>query len=311
MVDQLDLIRIFVRVVESGSFSATARERGVGQPAISKHVAALEERLGAELIRRSSRTLSVTDAGRDFFESSVRLLEDFDLATSQVKRAQISPNGLLRVMSSPTFSRLYISPWLADFLERYPDVSIELLTSTTPTGLIEDGVDIAIYGGDLSDSSLIAKKIAESALITVATPQYLGKHGAPERPSDLARHSGIAFIQYGAPREWVFEDKSGRFVHHPKGAVRTNDSEHMRVAVLAHLGIANAPAWLFAKELASGKVRPLLQKYDQPKPISALRPAGRRLAAKVRVFVDFMEEILARELVTSANGGVKSGESNA
>src|SRR5271168_550955 len=193
MVDQLDLIRIFVRVVESGSFSATARERGVGQPAISKHVAALEERLGAELIRRSSRTLSVTDAGRDFFESSVRLLEDFDLATSQVKRAQISPNGLLRVMSSPTFSRLYISPWLADFLERYPDVSIELLTSTTPTGLIEDGVDIAIYGGDLSDSSLIAKKIAESALITVATPQYLGKYGAPERPSDLARHSGIAF----------------------------------------------------------------------------------------------------------------------
>jgi DNA-binding transcriptional LysR family regulator len=93
-------------------------------------------------------------------------------------------------MSSPTFSRLYISPWLADFFERYPDISIELLTSTTPTSLIEDGIDIAIYGGDLSDSSLIAKKIAESALITVATPQYLARHGAPERPSDLARHSG-------------------------------------------------------------------------------------------------------------------------
>jgi DNA-binding transcriptional LysR family regulator len=198
MMDRLDLIRIFVRVVESGSFSATARERGVRQPAISKHVAALEARLGAELIRRSSRTFSVTDAGRDFYESSVRLLEDFDAATAQAKRAVANPNGLLRVMASPTFSRLYIGPWLAEFFRRYPDISVELLTSSTPTSLIEDGVDIAFHGGELSDSSLIAKKIAETSIITVATPQYLAKHGAPEHPDDLAHHLGVIFIQYGA-----------------------------------------------------------------------------------------------------------------
>jgi LysR family transcriptional regulator, regulator for bpeEF and oprC len=300
MMDRLDLIRIFVRVVESGSFSATARERGVRQPAISKHVAALEARLGAELIRRSSRTFSVTDAGRDFYESSVRLLEDFDAATAQAKRAVANPNGLLRVMASPTFSRLYIGPWLAEFFRRYPDISVELLTSSTPTSLIEDGVDIAFHGGELSDSSLIAKKIAETSIITVATPQYLAKHGAPEHPDDLAHHLGVIFIQYGAPRDWIFENESGRFVHQPKGIIRTNDAEQMRIAVLSHLGIANAPAWLFAKEFASGDVCPLLTKFVQPtKHIFALRRSGRRLAAKVHVFVDFMEEILARELSTA------------
>jgi LysR family transcriptional regulator, regulator for bpeEF and oprC len=298
-MDRLDLIRTFVRVVESGSFSATARELRVGQPAISKHIAALEARLGAELIRRSSRTFSVTEAGRDFYESSVRLLEDFEEATSQIKRAQASPNGLLRVMASPTFSRLYIGPWLAKFFDRYSGVSVELLTSSTPTSLIEDGVDIAFHGGELSDSSLIAKKIAETSIITVATPQYLAKFGTPKQPGDLARHLGVAFIQYGATRDWIFEDQSGRFIYQPKGCIRTNDAEQMRIAVLSHLGIANAPAWLFAKELASGGVCHLLRKFAQPKPIFALRPNGRRVAAKVKVFMDFMEEILARELSTA------------
>jgi DNA-binding transcriptional LysR family regulator len=299
-MDRLDLIRIFVRVVESGSFSATARERGVRQPAISKHVAALEERLGAELIRRSSRTFSVTDVGRDFYESSIRLLEDFDAATAQVKRAQAGPNGLLRVMASPTFSRLYIAPRLAEFFHRYPGVSVELLTSNTPTSLMEDGADIALHAGELSDSSLIARKIADTSIITVATPQYLAKYGTPEHPGEHARHLGVVFIQFGAPRDWIFEDETGRFIHQPKGSFRTNDAEQMRIAVLSDLGIANAPAWLFAKELASGDVRPLLGKFAQSKPIFALRPGGRRFAAKVQVFMDFMEEILARELAAAA-----------
>lgn len=224
-MDRLDLLRIFVRVVETGSFSATARELGVGQPAVSKHVAALEARLGAKLIRRSSRTFGITDVGRDFYKSSVRLLEDFDAATTRVKRAQSSPSGLLRVMASPTFGRLYVTPWLPEFFRRYPDVSVELLTSSsTPTNLIEDGVDIAFHGGELTNSSMIAKNFAETSLITVATPQYLAKYGVPEEPGDLARHLGVAFIQYGATRDWIFEDESGRFTYQPKGCIRTNDA---------------------------------------------------------------------------------------
>jgi DNA-binding transcriptional LysR family regulator len=296
LVDRLDLIQIFVRVVESGSFSATAREFGVRQPAISKHIAALEAQLGAALIWRSSRTLSLTEAGREFYESSIRLLEDFDAAAARVSRAQTTPRGLIRMMASSTFSRLYISSHLEEFLKLYPDISVELLTSNSPTSLIEDGVDVAIHGGELSDSSLIAKKIAETSIATVATPVYLEKHGVPTHPSELDRHQAVVFVQHGAPREWVFEDPSGRLVYQPKGTVRTNDAEQLRIAVLSHLGIGNAPSWLFQRELASGSAVQVLNGYTQPKPIYAIRPGGRRLTTKVRVFIDFMEEVLAREL---------------
>ena len=295
-MDRLDLIQIFVRVVESGSFSATARELGVGQPAISKQIAALEAQLGAELIWRSSRRFSLTEVGRDFYESSMRLLEDFEAATSRVTRSQTTPKGLIRTMASSTFSRLYVAPRLGEFLARYPEISVELLTSNIPTNLIEDGVDIAIYGGELPDSSLIIRKIAETSIATVATPEYLRQHGVPKHPSELDRHQAVIFIQQGTPREWVFEDRSGRTIHQPRGRIRTNDAEQLRIAVLSHLGMANVPAWLFARELACGSVHRILPEYAAPKPIFALRPSGRSLATKVRVFIEFMEEVLAQEL---------------
>ena len=207
-------------------------------------------------------------------------------------------------MASPTFSRLYVAPRVAEFLDRYPDIAVELLTSNMPANLIEDGIDVALHGGALSDSSLIIKKIAETAMATVATPAYLEKNGLPRHPSDLDRHMGLVFIEQGAPREWVFEDESGRIVHQPKGRFRTNDAEQLRIAVLSHLGIANAPAWLFAKEIASGSVSRLLRGYEQPKAIFVLRPGGRRLATKVRVFIDYMEEVLGQALAPS------SGQSN-
>lgn len=295
-MDRLDLIRIFVRVVETGNFSATARELGVGQPAISKRVAALEAELGTELIRRSSRNFTITEAGRRFYDSSVRLLEDYEAARSEAKKVQASPSGLLRVLASPTFCRLYVTPNLALFRDRYPDVAVDLITATPPTRMMEDGADVAIYGGELSDSSLVAKKIADAAVVTFATPEYLAAHGTPRQPSDLEHHVAIAFLEFGAIREWVFENASDRYVYQPRGFLRTNDSEQMRSAVLSHLGVANAPSWLFAKELAAGTVQPLLTGFAYPKPVFAMRPSGRRLAKKVEVFMGFVSEILAVEL---------------
>jgi len=301
-VDRLDLIRMFVRVVESGSFSATARELGIGQPAVSKQITALEQQLGAELIWRSSRTFSLTEAGRDFYESSVRLLEDFEAATSRIGHGQSAPKGFVRVMVSSTFGRHYIAPRIAEFFARYPDIAVEVLTSNdAPANLIEDGVDVAIHSGEMSDSSLIAKKIAESSIITVATPTYLERHGIPKHPSQLDQHQAVVFMHRGSPRAWHFEDPSGTIIHQPKGKLRTNDSEQMRIAVLDHLGIAKAPAWLFAKEVASGAVCRLLQEYELPKSIFAVRPGGRRLSAKVRIFIEFLEEILAEDLAISSH----------
>jgi DNA-binding transcriptional LysR family regulator len=202
-------------------------------------------------------------------------------------------------MVSPTFSRLYIAPRMPEFLALYPEISLELVVSNTPTNLIEDGIDLWIHGFELSDSNLIVKKIAETAVVTVATPTYLKEHGSPKHPSELDQHFGVIFLQQGTPREWVFANESGRMVCLPKARFRTNDGDHVRTAVLADLGIANAPAWQFAKEIASGAVRRILTEYDQPRSIFALRPGGRRLAIKVRSLIEFLETTLAKDLIAA------------
>jgi LysR family transcriptional regulator for bpeEF and oprC len=293
-MDRLDAIQMFVRVVETGSFSATAHELRVGQPAISKQVAGLEAHLGAELLKRSSRKFALTDAGREFYESAVHLLEEYDAATSRVGRGHVAPKGLVRAMVLSTFTRLYVVPRLGEFLGRYPDISVELLNFDRPANLIEEGIDVAIHSGDLSDSSLIAKKIAETSVVLVATPEYLEKHGTPKHPNQLKQHRSVAYMHHGSPRPWIFENKSSRIVHQPEGNLRTSDAGQMRVAVLNHLGIANGPAWLFTKEIASGAVRRLLPEYERRKSIFALRAGSRRLAAKTSVFIDFLVELFAK-----------------
>ena len=156
-MDRLEGIKIFVRVVESGSFSAVARELGTGQPAISKQVAALEERLGAQLLMRTSRSLSLTEAGRDFYESAVRLISDLEAAESRVGSGQASPSGVVRVTAAPGFSRRYVVPKLHAFRARYPKVVVEMLVSERTSNLVEEGIDLAIRNGALADSSLIAR----------------------------------------------------------------------------------------------------------------------------------------------------------
>src|SRR5689334_11410477 len=187
-MDRLEGIKIFVRVVESGSFSAVARELGTGQPAISKQIAALEERLGAQLLMRTSRSLSLTEAGRDFYESAVPLISDLEAAESRIGSGQASPSGVVRVTAAPGFSRLYVVPKLPSFRARYPKVVVEMLVSERTSNLVEEGIDLAIRNGALSDSSLVARKIGESAVVAVASAEYLERRGEPTRPSDLDRH---------------------------------------------------------------------------------------------------------------------------
>src|SRR6202048_5564714 len=181
-MDRLEGIKKFVRVVERGRFSAVARELGTGQPAISKQVAALEERLGAQLLMRTSRSLSLTEAGRDFYESPVPLISEIEAAESRIGSGQASPSGVVRVTAAPGFSRLYVVPRLPLFRERYPNVVVEMLVSERTTNLVEEGIDLAIRNGTLSDSSLIARKIGESAIIAVASADYLERRGEPTRP---------------------------------------------------------------------------------------------------------------------------------
>jgi DNA-binding transcriptional LysR family regulator len=289
-VDKLDAMQMFVRVIEKGSFSSVARERGIGQPAVSKQISALEDELGTELIHRTSRSIALTEAGRDFYDSALRILDDVESATSRIGRGQTAPKGLIRVTVPPTFARLHMVSKLPAFFEAYPDMAVEMAASESPATIIEDGFDLAIHSGDLPDSTLVARRFAQTMTILVATPQYLTRYGAPESPDDLHRFRSVVFVERGAVQPWNFGSGKDAKRAIPTGVFRTSDIEQMRMGVLEHLGIAQAPAWLFAAELREGTVIRLLTAFERTVPILAVRPAGRRLSTKVRIFIEHLEK---------------------
>jgi len=292
-MDRFDAMQMFVRIIEKGSFSAVAKERGIGQPAVSKQISALEDELGTELIHRASRSIALTEAGRDFYESALRILDDFENSTSRIGRGQTAPKGFIRVAVPPTFARLHMVSKLPAFFAAYPDMAVEMGAPESPAKIIEDGFDLAIHSGDLPDSDLVARSFAQTRIILVATPQYLTRHGAPESPDDLSRFRSVVFVERGSVQPWRFG--AGRDAKRviPTGVFRTSDLEQMRMGVLEHLGIAQAPAWLFAAELREGTVIGLLTAFERTVPILAVRPASRRLPAKVRVFIEHLEKTFA------------------
>jgi LysR family transcriptional regulator for bpeEF and oprC len=292
-VDKFDAMQVFVRVVDKGSFSAVAKERGIGQPAVSKQISALEDKLGTELIHRTSRSITLTEAGRDFYESALRILEDFESAASRIGRGQTAPKGLIRVTVPPTFARLHMVSKLPAFFAAYPDMAVEMAASEDPASIIEDGFDLAIHSGDLPNSSLVARRFAQTMIILVATPQYLTRHGAPQSPEDLSRFQAVAFVERGSVKPWKFGTGHDAKRVIPSGVFRTSDIEQMRMGVLEHLGIAQAPAWLFAAELREGTVLRLLVPFERTVPIFAVRPSSRRMSAKVRIFIEHLEKTFA------------------
>src|ERR1700678_777457 len=203
-MDRLDAMQAFVRVVEKGSFSAVAKERGIGQPAVSKQISALEEELGTELIHRTSRSASLTEAGRDFYESASRILDDLENATSRIGRGQTAPKGLIRLTVPPTFARLHMVSKLPAFFAAYPDMAVEMGASESPTTIIEEGFDLAIHSGDLPDSSLVARKLGQTMTVLVATPQYVSRHGVPESPEDINRFRSVVLVERGSAQPWSF-----------------------------------------------------------------------------------------------------------
>ncbi len=292
-MDRLDAMQVFVRVIEKGSFSAVAKERGIGQPAVSKQISSLEDELGTELIHRTSRSIALTEPGRDFYESALRILDDFENATSRIGRGQTAPKGLIRVTVPPTFARLHMVSKLPAFFAAYPDIAIEIAESESPTTIIEDGFDLAIHSGELPDSTLIARRLGQTMIVLVATPQYLSRHGVPGSPEDLHDFRSVVFVEGGSVQPWSFGSGEDMKRVIPTGVFRTSDLEQMRMGVLEHIGIAQAPAWLFAAELREGTVVRILTPFERTVPILAVRPASRRMSAKVRIFIEHLERTFA------------------
>jgi LysR family transcriptional regulator for bpeEF and oprC len=295
-MDKLDAMRMFVRVVESGSFSQAARDLNVSQPTVSKQLAALEARLGTQLLARNSRALAVTPAGQDYYEATVRILQDLDVVEERVLEGQSAPSGLVRVTLSPAFGRMFVIPRLSDFRNRFPDVAIEMEVSGRHVDLIEEGMDVAIRIGRLSDSALVARRIGDMRMITLASAGYLAQHGTPQTLDELRAHQRISYVYQGDIIGWGFHVDGRQVTVDGGGAFRTNDAEHVRGAVLAGLGIAHHASWLFTDVLASGEVVRILDQHAPPPfPINAVTAAGRRMPSRVRQFIDFLAAICAEE----------------
>lgn len=293
-MDRLDAMRIFVRVVETGSFSKAAKAEGVVQSTASKQVAALERHLGTQLLRRSSHGLSTTSAGRNYYESVVRVLAELDVAEALAHEDRDAPTGSLRVAAPSAFGRLYIVPHLKQLMDRHPGLRLEMDVADRYVNLVEEGIDVAIRIGHLSDSSLRARRIASFQVATVASAEYLARHPAPKRVEDLERHACVAFMIKHGVRRWDFRDKKRVVAFTPRDGARFNDAESVRAAVLAGMGIAHAPRWLFADVLASGQVKQVLTAHAPASvPVHAVWAGDARPANKVRAFIDFFAGVFS------------------
>jgi DNA-binding transcriptional LysR family regulator len=290
MSDALALFRTFVRVVEAGSFSAVARETGLSQPSVSRQVAALEQHLGCLLIQRTTRRLTLTEDGRAFHEQARRAIEAVAEAEAAVGRRRGRATGTLRLACAEVLGRLHILPRLPRFLERHPDVAVDLVLSDGFTDLVEEGIDLAVRVGVLEDPALIARRIGLTRRVVVATPDYLVRRGTPATPHDLAAHDCILYSRLVTGASWPFDGPEGPLGVPVRGRLRVSTTEAVRAAVLQGLGIGMVPVWHFVdREVEEGRVEVLLRAWEpRPHPIHAVWPTRRFLAPKVRAMVDFL-----------------------
>ncbi|WP_018699330.1 LysR family transcriptional regulator [Amorphus coralli] len=286
-------ISVFTRVAENGGFTAAARKLGMSVSAVTKTVARLEDELGTQLFNRTTRQLSTTDYGQEFYERCVRILADLEDAELELQRGNVTPRGRVRAVVPLSFGRVTLVPELPAFFERYPDVALDLSFSDSnmPIDMIRDGLDVAVRTGNVSDSRLVTRLLTRSTQVTVASPDYLKRHGIPQQPSDLGQHNCI--IGSRITPEWRFLDRQGEAITvkvHGNSTIESGDA--LREAAVCGLGIVQGTWWLFRKDLERGALHSILTDYTiDGAPISVLYAANRHIPKKVRVFIDFLVAI--------------------
>jgi DNA-binding transcriptional LysR family regulator len=307
-MDRFQAMETFVRVVESGSFSAAARHLGVGQPAVSKAIVILEARLGVRLLVRSTRQLRPTEAGQAFYERALRVLDEADEAESAARGLGAGLEGRLRVCAPLTFARLHIAPRLASFLAQHPKLQLDLVMDDRNIDLLEERIDVALRMGDLKDSSLTARKISEGERYIVASTDYLARRGAPMVPADLTAHDIIVYTQSAGGDEWRMKKGSGESSVHIASRLTFTAAEGVREAVIAGLGLAIVSQWMMPAELAAGTVVPVLSDWTLPSiDLWAVFPSGRLPSAKARAFINWFEVQFSESRSLSLKDAVQSG----
>ncbi len=290
-MDRLREMELFVRVVETGSFSAAARNLTLGQPAVSKTIAGLEDRLGVRLLVRSTRQLSPTEAGMAFYERALRAIAEANEAEAAAQGAGAGLEGRLRICSPVTFARVHLVPKLGTFLDAHPKLRLELVMDDRVIDLVAENIDAGLRMGTLTDSALKARKLAQADRLVVASPAYLARRGVPSTPADLLEHNGIVYGQSSGGQEWSFRRDTSETSVRIQARLTLSAAEGVREAVLAGQGFAIASRWMFAPELASGEVVPVLEEWSlPPMDLWVIYPSGRLTSAKARAFVKWFEK---------------------
>ncbi len=287
---QLNDMDIFARVVAAGSMSAAARALGLGPAVVSKAIKRLEDRLGTRLFQRTTRQISLTEAGQGFHARVVSILSSVEEAEAFVMGRAAKMQGLLKVSAPASFGRMHIAPHLKRFMETYPELGIDLVLTDAFSDIIADGLDLAIRIGEPHDSSLVARRLAPIRRILCATPDYLKAHGRPETLSDLKHH---VCLRPHNNDVWRLVGPEGAITLRPEGRLMTNSSEVIREAVLSGMGIALRSTWDVGPELKTGELVQVLPGIEGSRHVtlSAVYPSRQFLPAKVRAFIDFLSEL--------------------
>jgi len=289
-MDVLVSMSVFRRVAETGNFSEVAREMEISQPTVSKHVAALEKHLNIKLFNRSTRQLSLTEVGKQYYDRCIHILDELLETESLLRNQESVPTGMLRINTPVTFGEISIVPHLWQFLDKFPELKIDLIMDDHYVDLVKDGIDVAIRIGPMTDSALVARKIGDSPRVVIASPKYLETRGEPKTLQDLKDHNCIVYTLLTTRNEWHFNGPKGKETIRVEGRFSVNNPRTICEAVTKNQGIAVVPVWLVDKFFEKGQFKVILNDYvPTPLDIHAVFPGRRYVPAKVRCFIDFLK----------------------
>jgi DNA-binding transcriptional LysR family regulator len=290
-MDSLTSMRVFCAVVDNGSFAAAAGKLRLSRAMVTKHVMHLENHLSIRLLNRTTRRLSLTEAGAGYYDRCTQILTEVEDAEAQARQSSAEPRGTLRLNAPYSFATAHVAPHLPEFLASHPDLKLDITLNDRFVDLIEEGFDVAVrVAAALPESSLVARKLASCRMVVCGTPEYFQKHGEPRTPSELERHNCLSYSLSATQGSWTFTCADGR-KHSVRvsGNIQANSGDTLRAATLSGIGIMLLPTFIVGEQLASGQLRPiLLDCQTQESTIYAVYASRRHLSAKVRAFVDFL-----------------------
>ena len=293
-MDRITGMQLFVRVVETGSFSKASGDLGITQPTATKHVAALEQRLGARLLHLSTRGVTATEVGALYYDKCKAIQRELEEADNLATLLQSKVGGTLRISTSVAFGRRVVTPLALRFMAAHPDVSIDLAFDDRYVNLVEQGVDVALRMGRLADSSLGARYLGVNPWLVAAAPAYLARAGTPAAPAELERHACLVYSSVQGDDRWQFSDAAGRALAVPvRGPLRSNNLSTVLAAARAGLGLAALPRYVARESLADGSIVPVLEGHALPtQELHAVYPSPKLVPSKVAAFIAFLQEAL-------------------